>query len=167
MGQNLDLLRGKLKTLKGIKSAKPFEDSILRLCAGAIPQLHDNDDNICEAFNALRHFASVNQFVLYMTEALTTLQDHAYVMNLPLLQRLVTYKVYRSAIDAWIHNHIFRDNATRCDCDLNAVAAYSTTFGDANPSAFVTSKQTKRITDKWNAETEVRSETWALVREGD
>lgn len=148
--QDLDLLRDKLKTLKGTEPTRLFRDRIFRLCAEAVPYLYDSDDDICKAFNVLSHLTSANQFVLYTTEALTTFRDDAYVSNLPLLQRLVTPKAYQSAIDAWIHDQNFRNNAR--GCDLNAVAAYATTFDNANPSASVTTEQTKRITDKWNAE---------------
>jgi ABC-type dipeptide/oligopeptide/nickel transport system ATPase subunit len=146
--RNMDQLRHKLKTLKEPKLTKPFGDRILRLCAGAIPYLYDNDDEAYEAYKALSHLTSANRFALYTAEALTTPQDDRYVMNLPLLQRLVTPESYQSAIDAWINNQKFRNNTS---CDWNAVAAYETTFDSTIPSTSVASKQTKTTVAGWTA----------------
>ncbi|WEV47563.1 P-loop NTPase fold protein [Bifidobacterium sp. ESL0690] len=139
-------LRDKLKSLKTPQTVKPFSDHLLRMCADSIPYLFKSDNEAYKAFQALRQLLPDNQFTLYTTEALTTEKDENYVMNLSLLQKLITPQSYRAAIKSWIIDSTFRHSLS---CDWLAVAAYEKTFDTQNSSKSVSKVDAAKIANNW------------------
>lgn len=157
-----------LKSSPSKKQGHPPNPGITRIYANAIPSLFGTDDSVSnddeyEAFKVFMQVIPESQSPIYIAEALTGKVEHwyypkdvaetltkkveySYVMDLPLLRRLITPESYKLALKEW-RNNMFPGFV---DWEIYCILAYATTVSNPNASDTVSEQAVKDVWDKMN-----------------
>lgn len=143
----LQRLHDHLKTPQK-KQGKLPSPAIIRIYANAIPYLYETDDSETSkdeypAFATFKQLMPEDRFSIYAAEALTQQSGDSYVMNLPLLRKLIKPETYQSAFKAWKTDYSFHDSIP---CDHHCLVACATAIG--NPDAPATMSK-REVDNAW------------------
>lgn len=146
----LQKLRNHLKSSQGKKRGKLPSAEFIRIYANVIPYLYETEDGETNedeylAFATFQQLIPEDQSPIYVADALIQQTGVSYVMNLPLLRRLIEPEAYQSAFEAWIANYDSRD---AIPCDPYSLMAYETTIDNQNAPDTISEQAVKDAWDK-------------------